>query len=233
MARLVFDIETAGKDFETLDKKSQEQILRNAQRYCQNEQEVEERKNKLSFSPLLAEVVAVGMLNPDTNQGKVFYQDRSNRAQKSVEENVEYLPMEEKEILDEFWRVAKSYDEFITFNGRGFDVPFLSVRSAIHGLRPSKDLMSNRYLSSQRFAATHIDLFDQLTYYGAAFSQRQSLHLYCEAFGIKSPKNGDISGQEVKQAFKDGRYLGIAQYCMNDVWATAQLYEYWDKYLRF
>jgi DNA polymerase elongation subunit (family B) len=34
-------------------------------------------------------------------------------------------------LLTAFWDVAKHYDAVVTFNGRGFDVPFLYLRSAI------------------------------------------------------------------------------------------------------
>ena len=47
--------------------------------------------------------------------------------------NVYYKGLSEKEMLESFWRVAKYVDQFITFNGRNFDVPFLMMRSAMLG----------------------------------------------------------------------------------------------------
>jgi len=226
--RLVFDIETIGENFDELDGLSQKYLLR----FEESEEEIERKKTSLGFSPLTGKVAAIGMYNPETKQGKVFFQAPGTDLKKSQEGSVEYLPMEEKEILAEFWAVAEKFDEFVTFNGRCFDVPFLSIRSAIHQIRPSKDLMSNRYLGSQRGAgASHVDLLDQFTFYGA--SPRQKLHFFCRAFGIKTPKDGEVSGEGVGQAFKDGQYLEIARYCFDDVLATSQLFDYWDKYLRF
>lgn len=135
-------------------------------------------------------------------------------------------------MLEHFWDVAKEYDEFISFNGRGFDVPFLMLRSAIHGLRPTKDLMSNRYLNSQKYDAKHIDLYDQLSFYGATRG-KGSLHLYCHAFGIKSPKSDGISGDDVAGLFSARRFLDIARYNVGDLLATKALYERWEKYLKF
>ena len=40
----------------------------------------------------------------------------------------------------------------------GFDCPFLMMRSAILGVKPTRNLMPNRYYM------THIDLLDQLTF---------------------------------------------------------------------
>ena len=45
---------------------------------------------------------------------------------------VEFVPCaDEVELLTAFWDVAKHYDKVVTFNGRGFDVPFIYLRSAL------------------------------------------------------------------------------------------------------
>jgi hypothetical protein len=105
------------------------------------------------------------------------------------------------------------------------------IRSAIHNLRPSKNLMLNRYISNQPTSICHIDLFDQFSFYGARFSSL-GLHFLARAFGIESPKK-ELTGDKVTEYFYKGKGLEIARYCMNDVQATAALYEKWDKYLRF
>ena len=141
-------------------------------------------------------------------------------------------PMTEKEMLEHFWRGGAEYDTFVSFNGRGFDVPFLMVRSAVHGIRPSKDLMSNRYLESQNYQARHIDLMDQLSFYGAV-RRKGSLHLWCHAFGIKSPKAEGITGDDVKRLYDEGRFLDIARYNAGDLTATRELYHHWQKNMAF
>src|SRR3989344_6759818 len=144
MTRLIFDIETIGNNFDSLDDKSQELLLRSVK----TPEDIEAVKNGLSFSPLTGEVVAIGILNPDTDKGAVYFSDPSGKLERNVEKNIQYTPLSsEKEILKEFWETAQLYDQFITFNGRGFDCPFLIVRSAIHKIRPTKNLMPNRYES--------------------------------------------------------------------------------------
>lgn len=69
MSRIIFDIETVGKDFESLDKPTQGYLLR----YAETEDEKEEVKDSLSFYPLTAEIVAIGMLDADTQKGSVFF----------------------------------------------------------------------------------------------------------------------------------------------------------------
>ncbi|MDD2646969.1 MAG: ribonuclease H-like domain-containing protein [Patescibacteria group bacterium] len=127
---------------------------------------------------------------------------------------------------------VKNYDECVSFNGRAFDAPFLMIRSAINNIRPTVNLMPNRYLESQKFGIKHVDLYDQLSFYGAV-RKKGSLHLWTRAFGIKSPKDGEINGHEVGKLFQDKKYLDIARYNAGDLVATKELYEIWNKYLRF
>lgn len=222
MSRIIFDIETVGKDFESLDRATQEYLLK----YAETEDEKEEIKDRLSFYPLTAEIVTIGLLNPDTQKGIVFFQNAGDPLLPFEEDNVRYETGTEKEILEKFWDVIKSHDKFITFNGRGFDCPFILIRSAVHRIRPKKDLMPNRYND------THIDLLDQLTFYGAS-RRRFSLDMWCRTFGIKSPKEDGITGYEVKYLFKAGRYIDIAKYCVGDLKATAELLSIWEGYINF
>ena len=90
--------------------------------------------------------------------------------------------------------------------------------------------MSNRYLGMQR-GVTHVDLLDQLSFYGATL-RRPSLHLVCRAFGIKSPKADGVCGDDVAGLYKEGRYLDIARYNVGDLIATRDVYRRWQEYLR-
>jgi uncharacterized protein YprB with RNaseH-like and TPR domain len=52
---------------------------------------------------------------------------------------VKFIPCaDETELLTQFWDVAKNYDSVVTFNGRGFDVPFIYLRSALLNVPISK-----------------------------------------------------------------------------------------------
>jgi 3'-5' exonuclease len=235
MPYLVFDIETIGKQYDELDETSQAFLRQWAERDANSEEEIakslEQIKKGLPFSPFLGEIVAIGMVD-DQDQGAVYFRADNNKKVKDFEEDgIQYRVGTEKEILEKFWEVAKNFYTFATFNGRGFDGPFLMIRSAVHGMRPSRNIMPPRYLSQQKYGPQHIDLADQLAYYGSI--RRSSLHFTTKAFGIESPKGGEVSGEEVPQAFKDGKYEEIARYCMDDVFATKKLYEYWNKYLNF
>ncbi len=220
--KLVIDIETIGKDFETLDDTSQEYILK----FAETEEEIKAAKEGLSFSPLTGEIVAIGMLNPDTNRGAVYYQSPGIAQEPLDEEGIEYVADTEAGILLKFWEAVRHYDQIITFNGRGFDAPFLILRSAIHKIQPTKELMPSRYNLS------HCDLIDVLTFYGSV-RRKFSLHMWCKAFGIKSPKEEGVTGHEVPDLFKEEQYLTIARYCVGDLYATKELFEYWEKFVRY
>jgi hypothetical protein len=236
MSKLIFDIETVGEDFDKLDKTTQDVLTKWIRKESESEEDYKEElnnlKNGLGLSPLTGEIVAIGVLDYEKNKGAVYFQTPGESLSESEKDNIKFKPMTEKEMLENFWSGAKNYQEFISFNGRGFDVPFLMIRSAINGVKPTKDLMSNRYLDSQKFDSKHIDLMDQLSFYGST-RRKGSLHLYSRAFGITSPKTQGITGDDVGRLFKEGKFLDIAKYNVGDLIATKELYEYWEKYLKF
>lgn len=235
MPKLILDIETVGEDFEALDETTREVLTRWIKKESEEgkyEGALEDLKNGMGFSPLTGEIAAIGVLDAETDQGAVYFQAPGEKLKESEKDGVKLKPMAEKEMLEKFWELAARYDTFVTFNGKTFDIPFIMIRSAIHNVRPSKDLMSNRYLSMQKNNAKHIDLLDHLTFYGAV-RRRGGLHLWCRAFGIKSPKAEGVTGDDVGRLFREKQFQKIAEYNIGDLQATKKLYEYWNKYLNF
>lgn len=219
--KLIFDIETVGKDFDSLDKDSREYLLK----YSETEESKEDIKSKLGLWPLTAQIVAIAVLNPDTGKGAVYYQAGEEKNKVFTEDGIEYRTGTEANILGLFWKAAEMYDQFITFNGRGFDAPFLIIRSAMNKIVPTKNLMPPRFSSY-----AHVDLMDQLTFYGAT-KRSFTLDFYSRSFGFKSPKEDGVKGSEVGKLYKNGGYERIARYCMGDVVATKKLYEIWRDYI--
>jgi DNA polymerase elongation subunit (family B) len=222
MNKVVFDIETLGSPLEEFDEAQQEYLLKSAL----TEEDRAEVIARLSLTPFTAQVVAIGMLNPDSGQGRVFYQHPGGAPEMSADGLVEFVPGTEPEILTEFWKTVGRYGQFITFNGRTFDCPFLMLRSAILNIKPTRNLMPYRYSANE-----HCDLLDQLTFYGAF--RKFTLDFYCRSFGIQSPKAEGISGGDVRPMFLSGNYRAIAEYCLGDVRATAELFDRWQAFLAF
>jgi len=230
MSKIVFDIETVGENYEKMDEQTKEIMLKWLKRESYSDEEyqreVDAVKDNLGFSPLTGQIVAIGVMDVDDKKGAVYFQSEASIEQE--EDGIKLQAMSEKEMLEKFWDIAKRCQECISFNGRAFDVPFLMVRSAIHGIRPTINLMPPRYSSN----ATHIDLLDQLTFYGSV-RKKGNLHLWCRAFGITSPKVDGISGDDVGKLFQEKKFLEIARYNAGDLKATAELYKYWNEFMRF
>ena len=231
---LVLDIETVGEEWDSLDAVTQENLAWYIKQSSQDEgeyaYELKLLKEGLGLSPLTGFIVAIGAYDTEQKKGGVYFSAPNARLEDVEEESVAYKPMNEKDMLAQFWKIAQHAQEFVSFNGRAFDAPFLAIRSMVHGVKPTKDRMSNRYLSMQR-GCRHSDLYDQLSFYGAA-RFKKSLHLFCRAMGIESPKAGGTKGDDVAALYKAGRYLDIARYNAGDLVATAALYERWKEAYR-
>jgi 3'-5' exonuclease len=219
--RVIFDIETSGAPFESLDEKQQEYLLR----FAKTPEEAEQERLKVNLYPYTAEVVCIGMLNVDSGQGEVLVQAPAGTDPwKSDDGSVSYVPGDERFIITRFWDCIGRYDQMITFNGRGFDAPFLHIRSAMLGIRAKRNLMTPRYDSRQ-----HCDLLEQLTFYNS--TRKFSLDFLCMAFGIDSPKRHGVTGLDVNELFRAGRYRDIAEYNHRDLIATRELFQRWLDYI--
>lgn len=221
MNTLVFDIETIPIDFDSLDQPSKDYLMK----FAENKEDEEKVKQQMALWALTNTIVAIGVLSVETEKGAVYFQDGGTKIETYDKNGITYRAGDEKDILNRFWTVMKSTGKFVTFNGRGFDCPVLMLRSAMLKVKPSKNLMPYRYSTDQ-----HIDLLEQLTFYGA--SRKFNLDIFCKAFGIESPKT-DVCGHDVKPFFESGKYKEIAEYCAGDLFATRELYLRWKEYIQF
>src|SRR5205823_10609800 len=128
----------------------------------------------------------------------------------------------ERQILEKFWDFLGRDDRFISFNGRQFDGPFLMIRSAIHGVIPKRDLVGYRY----RFHP-NCDLREALNFFGTTNARqfKFNLDLACKTFGVETSKGEGMDGRSVETWYRAGRHREIADYCLDDVRATCELYE--------
>jgi len=235
MARLVFDIETSALPPENFDEAQQEYLLRDAEKIpdpTAREARRAEILQQFNLWPFTARVVCIAMLNVETARGQVLFLAGQSREDTGEVAGVKFVPCgEEAELLCSFWDVARKYEHIVTFNGRGFDVPFIYLRSAIRNVPISrKDWLGYRFQTEP-----HCDLAEQFTFYGVSgregAARRFNLDFYCKAFGIESPKSHGVTGLDVTRLLAEGRNRDLAEYCLRDVEATLRLYQVWKERL--
>lgn len=234
MAKLVFDIETSALPHDHLDEFQLEYLFRDAEA-IEDEAAKQARKEEIArlfnLWPFTSQVVCVGMLNADSGKGQVLFV-ADDFEELGNDPSVKYSPcFDESEILSTFWEVATHYDRIVTFNGRSFDIPFLYLRSALLKVPITK----KNWLGYRFSTDPHCDLAEQLTFYNVSgrdgAARRFTLDFYCRAFGIESPKSQGVTGKDMNQLIQEGRYREIADYCMRDVRATAELFRIWSERL--
>ena len=215
MASVVFDIETVGVDWESLDDAQRGYL----QRYARSDEERQELPDRLSLWAFTGRVVVLAMLNTESGRGRVWYEKTDGRREETSSDGLfTFVGDTEPAFLAEFWSAISRFHRFVTFNGRGFDGPFLMLRSAALGIPVTKNLVGYRYA-----VRPHTDLLEVLSFFGA--SRKWNLDFACKAFGVESPKEHGMDGYSVGPYYRSGRLREIALYCRRDVEATARLFQ--------
>jgi DNA polymerase elongation subunit (family B) len=235
MATIIFDIETSALPLDNFDEAQQEYLFREAGKLADEAARTAKREEITKFMslwPFTSQVVCIAMLNADTLRGQVQFLAEDFEANESEAGPVEFVPCaDEAELLAAFWDVAKHYDSVVTFNGRGFDVPFIYLRSALLNVPISK----KNWLGYRYATDPHCDLAEQLTFYSVSgrdgAARRFNLDFYCKAFGIESPKSHGVTGMDVGTLLAEKKFREIAEYCLRDVRATVELYKIWKERL--
>ena len=130
---------------------------------------------------------------------------------------------DEKEMLLRFNELLEKInkDDLIlcAHNGREFDFPYLSRRMLVNGipLPPALDLAGKK-----PWEVNHLDTMDLWKF--GDYKHYTSLELLATLFDIDSSKTG-MDGSMVNAAYYEGNNLKkIADYCVEDVIVTAQVY---------
>ncbi|MBN2574015.1 MAG: 3'-5' exonuclease [Deltaproteobacteria bacterium] len=115
--------------------------------------------------------------------------------------------------------MAKHEPTLVTWNGRGFDLPVLMMRSLRYGVSAPwyyrKTAYRYRY-STER----HIDLCDVLADHGA--TRMTSLHGAARLIGL--PGKEGVDGSQVEALYRTGQMEVLRGYCLSDVAQTAFLF---------
>jgi len=229
---LVFDLEVVARNFVTeFDVETKAYLLK----YAKTDEDKQNTIDSLVFNPFTSRIVAIGMLDYKEDKGCVLLNTEKKMEIESSKENINYICGDEKSIVELFWKTLrdKGYNLFVTFNGREFDCPFIMLRSLILKIKPTFNLMRG---SDFTFKDYHIDLLKELTFnrHSPTGARRKfSLDFYCNQLGIKSPKSMGVSGDKVGELFENKEYETLANYCIGDVIAEAELLNKWNEILNF
>jgi predicted PolB exonuclease-like 3'-5' exonuclease len=130
----------------------------------------------------------------------------------------------EAEIVHRFFEGIERYTPMlVSWNGRGFDLPVLHYRALLHGISAPRywetggedqSFKWNNYLN--RFHERHTDLMDVLSGYESRATA--SLNEIATLCGF--PGKMGMSGDQVWDAWQDGKIEAIRNYCEIDVLNT-------------
>jgi predicted PolB exonuclease-like 3'-5' exonuclease len=109
--------------------------------------------------------------------------------------------------------------DLVTWNGRGFDLPVLTLRSLRHGLAMPWYFEDPDY-RERRTARGHLDLADFLAGHGA--SRMTGLDGAARLCGL--PGKAGLDGSQVEGLYRAGQIEALRQYCLSDVAQTAFLF---------
>src|SRR5690606_26697524 len=138
---LVFDIETVpGFDLRKAPSTIAQAVAKQAERNEWDHSKV------MSLSPFFGRVVSLavgdGEQDPRTQEVTVFVVPPEGTTYKTDKAASWIRPVSEADLLRAFWALAGHAEGVVSYNGRGFDVPFLIGRSLVHHLPARVDLLS-------------------------------------------------------------------------------------------
>src|SRR5438034_1279962 len=95
-------------------------------------------------------------------------------------------------------------------------------RGRINAIVPKRDLVGYRYGYHP-----NCDLREALNFFGTTNARqfKFNLDLACKVFGVETSKGEGLDGRSVETWYRAGRHREIADYCLDDVRATCELYE--------
>jgi len=115
--------------------------------------------------------------------------------------------------------MARWKPTIVTWNGRGFDLPVLMLRSLRYGVS-APWYYQNRDYRYRYSSEGHLDLCDVLADHGA--TRMTSLHGAARLIGL--PGKDGVDGSQVEAMYRTGQIDALRGYCLSDVAQTAFLF---------
>lgn len=123
-----------------------------------------------------------------------------------------------KKIAEDFWNLWRERGKptFVTFNGRGFDIPMMEMMAFRYGIPVPEWFEANgSYSPRNRYnTSAHLDLYEFMSNFG---SSPINGGLDLSAKVLQKPGKIDTHGDMVQDMFMRGEYADIHGYCFCDV----------------
>jgi uncharacterized protein YprB with RNaseH-like and TPR domain len=230
----VLDIETIPRDFRAEPRKIQEYVWERVTRRADPEgpgaglddflagMEADEfaslrrdLERYMALRPEFGHVICIGMGHDGRGRGEL---DTKALTARAVED--------ERGILEEFWDKGRSSRDwrFVTYNGLGFDLPYLIRRSIYVGASPTAGLPLRPYAPD-----SHFDVMRVLSNWERTDAVR--LDIVAELLGLRKWPPG-MEGSQVLGLWRAGRVADIEAYCLGDVRLTYEVFLLVEPYFR-
>ena len=128
---------------------------------------------------------------------------------------------QERAVLIGFWEKVVRGGRLVTFNGIGFDIPFILRRSWLLDVRPTVTFDTSPYKCASG-EGNHVDVMAVLNQ--GDMKRRGGLDLYARLKLGKSKTEG-MDGAQVWPAWQEGRIKDICNYGEDDCIITLELFE--------
>lgn len=214
---LFIDIETVActPSYDSLDERLKVQWARKASFFRQRAEEQTDEELFHERAGIYAEfgkIIVIGI-------GKLATNDAGERTLKTKY----FANHDEAKLLTEFKTALEKMDQaqikLCAHNGKEFDYPYLSRRMLVQGI----SLPAVLNLSGKKsWDIPHLDTLEMWKF--GDYKHYTSLDLLATLFNIPTSK-GDMDGSKVNEVYYRGQDLKkIAEYCVGDVVAVAQLF---------
>ena len=184
--------------------------------------------------PKLAEkrVTAVGFEGSD-NLKKIFVlrRDGIQEGKNELDDGIELKFYEnEKEMIEDTFNLVEQYPVLLTYNGDGFDLPYLYNRANRVGVSKQKNPLYMMRDSATLQKGVHLDLYR--TFSNRAFQIYAFGQKYTD-FSLNSVCKGILNEEKIghEMEIDEMTYYQIAKYCQNDARLTYKLTSFNDDLL--
>ena len=213
---LFLDIETVAcsDNYQSLDERLKVQWARKAGFFKQREESQSDEDIFHERAGIYAEfgkivVIGIGKFTENEN-GELIIKLKS------------LFNHDEKSLLSEFKALVEKMPpslKLCAHNGKEFDFPYLSRRMLVHELQLPTVL---NFAGKKSWEVPHLDTMELWKF--GDYKHYTSLDLLATIFNIPTSK-GVMDGSQVNEVYyKEKNLEKIAQYCLGDVLAVAQLY---------